>query len=72
MIPKSSPSGSQKRSAWLQSWLLTAASGCSLRKGAAETRAVQSHLPLRCIIALIHSRALAVQLSPVVDVEQFS
>lgn len=47
------------------------ASGCSLRKGAGEIRAAPSDLSLHCIIALIYSKAVTLQLSPVVRVEQF-
>lgn len=47
------------------------ATGCSFTKGAAEIRAVLSDISLHCIMALIHSEAVAVQLSPVAHVEQF-
>lgn len=47
------------------------ASGCSLRKDAGEIRAALSDLSLHCIISLVYSKAVAVQLSPVVRVERF-
>lgn len=43
----------------------------ALGKVLAEMKAAQSDLPLHRTLALIHSKAVAVQLSPVAPVEQF-